>query len=71
MRHFRPQGLTLPFTRNFRLDKKLRVVAACTPPKRKPSPRRLAEPVEEPRGVPAEVGEVPGLEWILVQTAEP
>jgi hypothetical protein len=32
-----------------------------------PSPRRLSEPVREPEGVPGEVGEVGGLELILVE----
>ena len=32
-----------------------------------PVPRRLSEPVAEPRGVPAEVGNVGGLELILVE----
>jgi len=32
-----------------------------------PSPRRLAEPVTEPEAVPGEVGEVGGLELILVE----
>jgi hypothetical protein len=32
-----------------------------------PSPRRLSGPVAEPEGVPAEVGEVAGLELILVE----
>lgn len=31
-----------------------------------PAPRRLSGPVEEPKGVPAEVGDVVGLELILV-----
>ena len=31
-----------------------------------PAPRRLSAPVEEPKGVPAEVGDVSGLELILV-----
>ena len=32
-----------------------------------PSPRRLSEPVTEPKAVPGEVGEVDGLELILVE----
>ena len=32
-----------------------------------PAPRRLPEPVEEPKGVPPEVGDVGGLELILVE----
>jgi len=32
-----------------------------------PAPRRLSQTVEEPKGVPAEVGEVAGLELILVE----
>ena len=32
-----------------------------------PSPRRLSSPVEQPQGVPAEVGDVGGLELILVE----
>jgi hypothetical protein len=35
--------------------------------KGKPAPRRLSEPVAEPKGVPGEVGEVGGLELILVE----
>src|SRR5688572_29200936 len=35
--------------------------------KRVPSPRRLPKPVTEPEAVPGEVGEVSGLELILVE----
>jgi len=47
-----------------------RLPAGRTSPQRKPSPRRLAEPVAAPREVPAEAGEVEGLELVLVSTPE-
>jgi len=47
-----------------------RLPAGRTAPQRKPSPRRLAEPVAAPREVPAEAGEVEGLELVLVSTPE-
>ena len=44
--------------------------AARTPPKRKPAPRRLSEPVASPREAPAEAAEVKGLELVLGSTPE-
>ncbi len=38
--------------------------------KRKRNPRRLAEPLPEPQAVPCEVGEIRGLELLLVETEE-
>ena len=44
--------------------------AVHTAPQRKPSPRRLSEPVAPPREVPSEAGEVEGLELVRVSTRE-
>lgn len=44
--------------------------AACTPSRRPPAPRRLSEPVAPPQAVPAEAGEVRGLELVRVSTPE-
>lgn len=44
--------------------------AACTASRRPPAPRRLSEPVAPPRAVPAEAGEVRGLELVRVSTPE-
>lgn len=44
--------------------------AGVSPPRGKPSPRRLSGPVASPREVPSEAGEVKGLELVLVSTPE-